>query len=125
MTSRYDFRFFMALKLDSTAPAGKPMPSRGTFKLTREHLWLGLPVFVLLWKNFLFPIPVLDFWWHLKVGEVIAATRSIPRIDQFSFTAAGKPFIVQNWLADLSYYGMYRLGGLSLIAFVNTLILRS
>jgi len=64
----------MALKLDSTAPAGTPISALGTFKLTREHLWLGLPVFVLLWKNFLFPIPVLDFWWHLKVGEVIAAT---------------------------------------------------
>src|SRR6266571_4106380 len=112
----------MALKLDSSAPTGMAIPSLGAFKLTREHLWLGLPVFVLLWKNFLFSIPVLDFWWHLKAGEVIAATRSIPRIDQFSCTAAGKQFIVQNWLADLSYYGMYRLRGLSLIAFVNTLI---
>ena len=60
--------------------------------MTIEHLWLGLPVFVLLWKNFLFPLPVLDFWWHLKMGKVIATTGSIPNVDQFSFTVGGKTF---------------------------------
>src|ERR1041385_1917507 len=112
----------MALKLDSAAPAGMAIPSLGAFKLTREHLWLGLPVFVLLWKNFLFPIPVLDFWWHLKVGEVIAATRSIPRIDQFSFTASGHPFVVQNWLAEVIYYGAYKIGGFPLIVLLTSLL---
>src|SRR5262245_30240876 len=73
--------------------------------LTIEHLWLGLPVFVLIWKTFLFPVPVLDFWWHLEMGKVIAAGRSIPVTDLFSFTAAGKPFIAQNWLTELIYYG--------------------
>jgi len=90
--------------------------------MTIEHLWLGLPVFVLLWKNFLFPLPVLDFWWHLKMGKVIATTGSIPNVDLFSFTAAGKPFILQNWLAELGYYGLYQLGDLPLVMFFNTLL---
>ena len=111
---------FSKVDFDPAAPAGSASSVR--FKLTMEHLWLGVPVFVLLWKNFLFPIPVLDFWWHLKMGEVMAATRSIPRIDLFSFTAAGHPYVLQNWLAELSYYGMYKIGGLSLIAFVNSLL---
>src|SRR3989442_3887902 len=80
-------------------------------KVSIEHLWLGLPVFALLWKSFLFPLPFLDFWWHLKIGEVIATTGSIPRVDLFSFTAAGRPFVIQNWLAELLYYGTYRLAG--------------
>ncbi len=91
-------------------------------KVSIEHLWLGLPVFALLWKSFLFPLPFLDFWWHLKIGEVIATTRSIPRVDLFSFTAAGQPFIVQNWLAELLYYGTYRLGGFPLLVFFNALM---
>src|SRR5262245_27959181 len=91
------------------------------FALTIEDLWLGLPVFVLLWKTFLFPVPVLDFWWHLKLGEVIAGAKSIPETDMFSFTAAGQPFIVQNWLAELIYYGLHRLGGLPLVVFANAL----
>jgi len=92
------------------------------FALTIEDLWLGVPVFVLLWKTFLFPLPVLDFWWHLEMGKVIAETKSIPVVDLFSFTAAGKPFIAQNWLAELMYYGLYRLGSLPLVVFANALL---
>jgi hypothetical protein len=95
---------------------------RPKLKITTTHLWLGLPVFVLLWKTFLFPVPVLDFWWHLEMGKVIAMSGSIPDVDMFSFTAAGKPFIVHNWLAELSYYGLYEVGGIPLIVFFNALL---
>ncbi len=93
-----------------------------TFKVRIEHLWFGLPLFVVLWKTFLFPLPFLDFWWHLKTGQVIATTGSIPRVDLFSFTAAGKPFVLQNWLAELLYYIVYRAGGFPLLVFFNALI---
>jgi len=93
-----------------------------TFKISIEHLWLGLPVFAVLWKTFLFPLPLLDFWWHLKTGQVIATTGSIPRVDLFSFTAAGKPFIFQNWLAELLYYIVYGAGGFPLLVFFNALM---
>jgi len=93
-----------------------------TFKISIEHLWLGLPVFAVLWKTFLFPLPLLDFWWHLKTGQVIATTGSIPRVDLFSFTAAGKPFVFQNWLAELLYYIVYGAGGFPLLVFFNALM---
>src|SRR5262252_2597277 len=92
-------------------------------KITIEHLWLGIPIFILLWKSFIFPAPTLDFWWHLKLGEVIATTHSIPKVDLFSFTAAGKLFIAQNWLAELSYYGAFWLGGLPLLLLFNAALL--
>src|SRR5262245_52087483 len=92
-------------------------------KITMEHLWLGVPIFVLLWKCFLFPAPTLDFWWHLKLGEVIATSHTIPQIDQFSFTAAGKTFLMQNWFAELLYYGAYWLGGLPMLLFFNAILL--
>src|SRR5687768_14681675 len=91
-------------------------------KITIEHLWLGLPVFVLLWKAFLFTIPPLDFWWHLKMGEIIASTGSIPEVDLFSFTAAGQPFVVQNWLAEIIYYGTYSLGSFPLLVLLHALL---
>src|SRR5258708_22412070 len=86
-------------------------------RITMEHLWLAVPVFVLLSNSFRFPIPLTDFWWHLRMGEVIATTRSIPRVDIFSFTAGGHAFIVQNWLAELIFYWTYKLGGLPFIVF--------
>jgi hypothetical protein len=87
-----------------------------------EHLWLGIPVFVLLWISFILPIPLLDFWWHLKMGEVIATTRSIPRTDIFSFTAAGHPFVAQNWLAELIFYWTYKIGGIPLNIFLTSML---
>ena len=84
-----------------------------------SHLWLGLPVFYLLCKGLIFPLPLLDFWWHLKMGEVIFSSASIPRVDIFSFTAAGRHFIVHNWLAEIIYYMTYRVGDFPLLICLN------
>src|SRR4051812_8484520 len=52
-----------------------------------------------------------DMWWHLKIGEIIWNTHSIPRVDLFSFTALGKPWVAQEWLSELTIYGAYHFGG--------------
>jgi hypothetical protein len=91
-------------------------------RLGIEKLWLLLPVLLLVYKGFIFPLPPLDFWWHLKMGEVIATTRSIPQVDSFSYTAEGHPFVDQNWLGELIYYWTYSLGGFPLLVFLGTLI---
>ena len=91
--------------------------------ITIEHLWLAAPFFVLFIKAFRVPLPLLDFWWHLKMGEIIVFTHSIPRTDLFSFTAAGQPFIVQNWLAEIFYYWACKAGDFPLLIFLNTLLL--
>jgi hypothetical protein len=57
------------------------------------------------------------------MGKIIVSTHSIPRTDLFSFTAAGKPFIVQNWLAEALYYLIHQLGGLPLLVFLNAALL--
>src|SRR5688572_10740335 len=87
-----------------------------------ELLWVLFPVFLLVYKGFIFPLPPLDFWWHLKAGEVIATTGSIPQVDAFSFTAAGRPFVLQNWLGELIYYWTYQTGGFPLLVFLGTLL---
>src|SRR5206468_11436556 len=117
-TLRYDTAG-MSTQPVVTAPARDNKAAILGLKITIEHLWMGVPIFVLLWKCFLFPVPTLDFWWHLKLGDIIAATRSLAQIDFFSFTMPGKAFIMQNWLAELVYSGVYRMGGLPLIIFCN------
>jgi hypothetical protein len=52
-----------------------------------------------------------DLWFHLKLGQVIWTTHSIPTTDTFSFTAYGHPWIAHEWLAQLGIYAVYRLGG--------------
>src|SRR5215471_18184733 len=85
-----------------------------------DQLWLLFPIFLLIYKGFIFPLPPLDFWWHLKAGEIIATSHSIPRVDLFSFSAEGRPFILQNWLGELIYYWTYRAGGFPLLVVLGT-----
>lgn len=53
----------------------------------------------------------LDFWWHLKAGQLIATTHSIPRTDVFSYTAFGHEYIDHEWLFQLIAYGVWAAGG--------------
>ncbi len=80
----------------------------------------------------------LDLWWHLKSGQVIYETHTIPERDHFAFTSyttektskigtekaatAGMPserinsflssgFIKRNWLSQLVFYLFYLSGG--------------
>jgi hypothetical protein len=52
-----------------------------------------------------------DLWYHLKIGEIIWNTHSIPRVDHFSFTAYGHPWVAQEWLSQVTLYGVYKFGG--------------
>src|ERR1700736_3752205 len=52
-----------------------------------------------------------DPWWHLANGRLMLATSSIPHVDVYSFSAAGHPWVVHEWLADLTMYLVFRLGG--------------
>ena len=39
--------------------------------------------------------------WHIRTGQEILATHSIPRVDPFSSTMAGKPWVAWEWLYDV------------------------
>jgi hypothetical protein len=92
-------------------------------KMTIDHLWLAVPIALTAGFGFLLKLRLVDFWWHLKAGEIIVTTKSIPKTDLFSFTAAGHPFILQNWLVEVIYYATYRAGGLALLVALNAMLL--
>lgn len=52
-----------------------------------------------------------DFWWHLKMGQVMLETRSIPRSDLFSFLSFGKPMIAHEWLSEVVFASIYAVSG--------------
>lgn len=53
-----------------------------------------------------------DLWWHLADGRLMVATHSIPHVDVYSFSAAGHPWVMHEWLADLVMFVLYQAGGL-------------
>jgi hypothetical protein len=52
-----------------------------------------------------------DQWWHLKMGQIIWTTHTIPSHDLFSYTANHQALVPQEWLAELSIFSAYKLGG--------------
>jgi hypothetical protein len=60
---------------------------------------------------------------HLRTGIDMAHGSGIPRTDPYSFTAHGHPWVVQSWLAELSYGLLYRLGGLRLVILEQALLM--
>lgn len=59
-----------------------------------------------------------DLWWHLRTGQLIVDSGHIPHADPFSFTRAGTPWIAQEWLSEVIFYGLWhRLGAAALIGF--------
>src|SRR6185436_15487802 len=52
-----------------------------------------------------------DLWWHLKTGEIIWNTHSIPSVDLFSFTTNNHPWTAHEWLSQVTIYGGWKAGG--------------
>jgi hypothetical protein len=49
------------------------------------------------------PITNNDVFLHLKTGETILKTGSVPRVDDYSALARGRPFIAHEWLAGVLF----------------------
>ena len=53
-----------------------------------------------------------DLWWHLRNAYNLLHYHSLSRIDSYSFTAAGTPWISFEWLSEVAYYLAFRAAGL-------------
>ena len=52
-----------------------------------------------------------DMWWHLKMGQIILTTHTIPTTDLFSYTTNHHAWVPHEWLAQVLIYSAYSLGG--------------
>ncbi|MFQ5942920.1 MAG: hypothetical protein ACE5JF_05140 [Anaerolineales bacterium] len=52
-----------------------------------------------------------DTYWHLKAGDWILSTGSLPNPDPFSLTRLGSEWIYPGWLAQIALISVYKLLG--------------
>lgn len=57
------------------------------------------------------PIANNDIWLHLKTGSLILERWQVPQVDAYTFTRVGAPYIAHEWLAQVVFAILYRLGG--------------
>jgi hypothetical protein len=93
-------------------------------RLTIRQLFIIL-LFIGLFIMAIRPIADPDFWWHLRTGELISQTHTIPHSDPFSFTNNGKAWIAHEWLSELFFYILYKIGGFATLIIFFSLIITS
>jgi Flp pilus assembly protein TadD len=63
-----------------------------------------------------------DVWWHLATGERILSGAGIPRTDPFTYTALGRPWVTHEWLSEVIFALLHRLGGIELLVVFKSLL---
>lgn len=61
--------------------------------------------------------------WHLRSGEWIEASHTVPVEDPFLATSEGKSWIATQWLADLIFWKVYHAGGWALLQIFSIALL--
>lgn len=98
---------------ETLAPAAEPRVSLLSRFLRRAlsfevMLALGLAVITVCTVSTRFNDP--DLWWHLKIGEIVWQTHSIPSTDTLSYTAYGGTRMAggSECLRGIPYRRLYR-----------------
>jgi len=71
---------------------------------------LGL-LFLLCASFCLTQLSEVDFYWHLLAGERILQEGSVPRVDTFTYTSSGNPWIDLHWLFQVVAAAAYHSAG--------------
>src|SRR4051794_755684 len=56
-------------------------------------------------------LATVDLTYLIRAGDEILATGRIPNVDTWTFTAAGLPWVNQQWGTEVIFATVYRLGG--------------
>ncbi len=61
--------------------------------------------------------------WHIRTGQQILATHTIPRVDSFSSIMQGKPWFAWEWLYDVVVGGLEFAAGLNAVVLFTAVII--
>lgn len=64
-----------------------------------------------------------DTGWHIRTGEYILSTHSVPTHDLYSFSKAGQPWFAWEWLSDITFAALHRFWGLKGVVVFTGLVL--
>lgn len=64
-----------------------------------------------------------DTGWHIRTGEYILSTHSVPTHDLFSFSKEGQPWFAWEWLSDVTFALLHRFWGLKGVVVLTGLVL--
>lgn len=73
--------------------------------------WVGVGAYLLFLINGSGLLGDTDTYWQIAVGQGILESGAMPRVDVYSFTRPGEPWLSSSWLAQVIYALSYNLAG--------------
>jgi hypothetical protein len=79
--------------------------------VTLGQLWTFLGIALPALAALLVPMPAVDLAYQLRAGADILGGRGIPVVDAWTFTAAGRPWLDQQWGAQAALAAVFQAAG--------------
>src|SRR6185295_5343392 len=110
MSEEINANFPLLARSDKAAVS--PDKENGLLSVIRSSRRLLVVVFMLvIFAAAARPIKDPDFYWHLKTGQYLLETRSIPSVDIFSSVKFGSEWVTHEWMSELFMYSVFKLSG--------------
>jgi hypothetical protein len=103
-----------ATSVDAPPAAPRTWPRRVAWRPTLLHVWVMVAVVAAALSSALRPIESIDYWWSVRLGDVIRATHTIPMDDPLVYTPIRGPIVDGQWLAKVLLSWLHELGGVEL-----------
>jgi hypothetical protein len=114
----------MATLLERHQPASQPVlgADRASTSawLRLSHIWACLAVVAAALGSALQPLEPIDYWWGVRLGDIIRTLGTIPIDDPLTYTPIRGPIVDGQWLAKVLLSWLHQVGGVEL-----ALVLRS
>jgi hypothetical protein len=68
------------------------------------------------------PLEPIDYWWGVRLGDLIRATRAIPTDDPLIYTPIRGPIVDGQWLAKVLLSLMHQAGGVELALALRSVV---
>jgi hypothetical protein len=96
----------------SLTPLFSPLEPSAAQEAWRVRLTFSLLSAILLAAVLFTLAPFLlqdpDSWWHVRIGQDMLATGTLPTVDAYSYTFAGHPWIAKEWLGQILFALAYQ-----------------
>lgn len=90
--------------------------------MTRDRLWTLLAILLPVLGATIAPMSTVDLAYQVRLGDLMRASGSVLRMDPLTFTAAGQPWLNQQWGAGVLLSLGYSAGGWVGLAILRALL---
>ncbi len=91
--------------------------------MTRDRLWTWLAVLLPAFAATIAPMETVDLAYQVRAGDLMLSAGRILTADPFTFTAAGQPWLNQQWGAGIVLAAVHDAAGWGGLAILRTVLI--